>query len=220
MDKKIERQVERRKLILSGNIWKTILIICFPIMLYQFINSLSTIIDQMITAGISAEASNAVGSTAQIKNMFSAFGGGLASGGAVLVARYYGAGSVHDARNASGNLLCLGIILNVIILLIFLPLAEPVMRICQVSDNAIEIGLNYFRLQLVELIFVTTNSIFIGLEKAKGNMTDDEIFELFKEEIYQMNRKLASYKRVKDIIIRKTDFVRTTTRKIKRQENI
>ena len=169
MDKKIERQVERRKLILSGNIWKTILIICFPIMLYQFINSLSTIIDQMITAGISAEASNAVGSTAQIKNMFSAFGGGLASGGAVLVARYYGAGSVHDARNASGNLLCLGIILNVIILLIFLPLAEPVMRICQVSDNAIEIGLNYFRLQLVELIFVTTNSIFIGLEKAKGN---------------------------------------------------
>ena len=59
-----------------------------------------------------------------------------------------------------------------------------------------------------------------ALEKAKGNMTDDEIFELFKEEIYQMNRKLASYKRVKDIIIRKTDFVRTTTRKIKRQENI
>ena len=39
-----------------------------------------------------------------------------------------------------------------------------------------------------------------ALEKAKGNMTDDEIFELFKEEIYQMNRKLASYKRVKDII--------------------
>ena len=168
-ERKINKQIERRKLILSGNLWKTIIIICFPIMFYQFINSLSTVIDQMITAGISASASNAVGSTGQIKNMFSAFGGGLASGGAVLVARYYGAGKVHDARNASGNLFTLAIILNIVILLIFLPLARQVMQICQVADSAIDIGLNYFRLQLVELIFVTINSIFIGLEKAKGN---------------------------------------------------
>lgn len=58
------------------------------------------------------------------------------------------------------------------------------------------------------------------LESDKGKMSDTQIFEMFREEIYQMNRKLASYKRVKDIIIRNTDFIRTTTRKIKRQENI
>ena len=99
-ERKISKQIERRKLILSGNLWKTIIIICFPIMFYQFINSLSTVIDQMITAGISASASNAVGSTGQIKNMFSAFGGGLASGGAVLVARYYGAGRRYRCTTA------------------------------------------------------------------------------------------------------------------------
>ena len=169
MGNKLEKQIERRRLILSGNLWKTIIIICFPIALYQFINSLSTIIDQMITAGISAEASNAVGSTAQIKNMFSAFGGGLASGGGVLVARYYGAGYVKDARHASGNLLALALILSIVIILIFLPLAKPIMMICQLSDSAINLGLHYFQLQLFELAFVTINSVFIGLEKAKGN---------------------------------------------------
>lgn len=169
MNNKLQRQIERRRLILSGDLWKTIIIICFPIALYQFINSLSTIVDQMITAGISAEASNAVGSTAQIKNMFSAFGGGLASGGGVLVARYYGAGYVKDARHASGNLLALALILSIVIILIFLPLAKPIMMICQLSDSAINLGLHYFQLQLFELAFVTINSVFIGLEKAKGN---------------------------------------------------
>lgn len=169
MGNKLEKQIERRRLILSGNLWKTIIIICFPIALYQFINSLSTIIDQMITAGISAEASNAVGSIAQIKNMFSAFGGGLASGGAVLVARYYGAGHVKEARFASGNLLSIALIMSAVIILFILPLAVPIMQLCQLSDTAISIGINYFRLQLFELVFVTINSIFIGLEKAKGN---------------------------------------------------
>ncbi len=169
MDAKLTKQIERRKLILSGDLWKTILVICFPIALYQFINSLSSVIDQMITANISAEASNAVGSISQIKNVFSAFGNGLAAGGAVLVARHYGAGKIKDARHSSGNLLLLSLILSAVIILIFLPLAVPIMRLCQLSDTAIEIGQNYFRLQLFELVFVTINAIFIGLEKAKGN---------------------------------------------------
>lgn len=169
MDRKIAKQVERRKLILSGNLWKTIMIICFPIALYQFINSLSTVIDQIITANISPDASNAVGSIAQLKNMLSAFGGGLASGGAVLVARYYGAGNLKEARHASGNLLLISLILSAVIILVFLPLAVPLMRLCQISETAISIGSNYFRLQLFELVFVSINSIFIGLEKAKGN---------------------------------------------------
>ena len=43
------------------------------------------------------------------------------------------------------------------------------MRLCQISETAISIGSTYFRLQLFELVFVSINSIFIGLEKAKGN---------------------------------------------------
>lgn len=169
MDSKLNKQIERRKLILSGNIWKTILIICFPIALYQFINSLSTVVDQIITANISPAASNAVGSIAQLKNCLSAFGAGLASGGAVLVARFYGAGNLKEARHISGNILLLSLILSASIILIFLPLAVPLMRLCQISETAISIGSTYFRLQLFELVFVSINSIFIGLEKAKGN---------------------------------------------------
>lgn len=59
-----------------------------------------------------------------------------------------------------------------------------------------------------------------ALKNKKDGMSEEDIYEMFREEIYQMNKKLASYKRVKDIIIRKKDFIRTTTKKIKRYENI
>ena len=58
------------------------------------------------------------------------------------------------------------------------------------------------------------------LKDEKGDMSEDEIYEMFKDEIYQINKDLVSYKRIKKIFIRKEDFVRTTTKKIKRQDNM
>ncbi len=169
MDKSVEKSIERRKLILSGDIFKTIVIVCFPLAIYQFFNSVSTVIDQIICSNISAEASNAVGSIAQLKNAISAFGAGLAAGGAVLVSRLYGAGKIKDAKKASGNLFILALIMSAIIIVLFMPLAVPLMKLCQISETAIAIGKTYFILQLFELALVSINNVFIGLEKAKGN---------------------------------------------------
>lgn len=169
MDKNVLKSIERRKLILSGDILKTIFIVCFPLAIYQFFNSVSNVIDQIICSNISAEASNAVGSIAQLKNAISAFGAGLAAGGAVLVSRLYGAGKIKEAKLASGNLLILALAMSIIIIVVFMPLAVPLMKLCQISEVAIKIGKTYFILQLFELALVSINNVFIGLEKAKGN---------------------------------------------------
>lgn len=160
---------KRREMILKGNLMKTILIICLPLALYQFFNSCYTLLDQVICAKISTTAQNAVSSISQIKSAISSFGAGLAAGGGVLVSRYYGAGNVKDARNASSNLFFLSIVVSGILMLILIPLAEPLMRLCQIAEDSIAIGKGYFRLQLLELAFVALNNVFIGLEKAKGN---------------------------------------------------
>ena len=163
------RQVLRRNMILKGNLTKTILIICLPLALYQFFNSLFVVIDQIISANISADAQNAVSSIGQIKNTISAFGGGLAAGGCVLVARYYGAGDLRRARHSSSNLFMMSIVLSLIIILIFVPFSSLILKACQIAPASRKIGNRYFQLQMIELIFVSLNSIFIGLEKAKGN---------------------------------------------------
>ena len=169
MNNSIKKSIKRREMILKGGLWKTIVYVCFPLAIYQFFTAFSTIIDQMLSAHISTVASNAVASIAQLKNTISAFGAGLAAGGAVLVARYYGAGDIKNARGASGNLLLLSIIMSAVIIAIFIPIARPVMQLAQISEESIEIGYTYFVLQLFELALVSINSVFIGLEKAKGN---------------------------------------------------
>lgn len=53
-----------------------------------------------------------------------------------------------------------------------------------------------------------------------GDLSEKEIFEMFKDQIYDINRKIPDYKRIRNIIVRKEDFIRTTTKKIKRQSNL
>ncbi len=55
------------------------------------------------------------------------------------------------------------------------------------------------------------------LAKEKGfKLTDDKIREIIKKEIQELSRELADYKRVKDFELRKEEFPKTSTRKIKR----
>ena len=162
------KEALRRERILKGNLWVTILAICFPLMIYQAFNSWYTVIDQLICASISTTAQNAVASIAQIKNTISALGAGLAAGGGVLVARFFGAGDIHNARGTGSNLLLMSIILSLITAGVIIPLAYPILKICQIAPDSIAIGRPYFQLQMLELTFISINNVFIALEKARG----------------------------------------------------
>lgn len=60
-----------------------------------------------------------------------------------------------------------------------------------------------------------------NIEEVLGHKPDeDEIYKHVKNAVNEANMTMTSYKRVKQVVIRKEDFIRTTTRKIKRQDNI
>lgn len=48
----------------------------------------------------------------------------------------------------------------------------------------------------------------------------DEVYKLLKSKIADLNQTLPNYKRIRHIVIRNAEFVKTTTHKIKRQENV
>jgi long-chain acyl-CoA synthetase len=50
--------------------------------------------------------------------------------------------------------------------------------------------------------------------------SDEEIFNIIADEIKKINRMMTSYKAIKELEIKKDDFVKTTTMKIKRKEEI
>lgn len=164
-----QKQIKRRQMILSGNLWQTIFVIIAPLAVYQLFNSVYSLIDAAICAQISTSAQANVVAINQIKSTISSFGAGLAAGGCVLVARYYGAGDVKSARHASSNMFLMSLILSAILCLILIPLAYPLLELCQVPGASEPDVITFFSLQLLELVFVSLNNVFIGLEKAKGN---------------------------------------------------
>lgn len=62
---------------------------------------------------------------------------------------------------------------------------------------------------------VITALIYPDYEALKG-LDNSEIQAKIKEEIAQVNKKLPSFKQIRNIEIKKTEFVKTTTKKIKR----
>ncbi len=56
-------------------------------------------------------------------------------------------------------------------------------------------------------------------EEFGGGLDDNKIYDILKEEIRKLNIKMPIYKRVKNIILRKDEFIKTTTKKIKRHQN-
>ncbi|MCI8284439.1 MAG: AMP-binding protein [Firmicutes bacterium] len=60
----------------------------------------------------------------------------------------------------------------------------------------------------------------VVIEELGHEPDSEELYKYIKNLVNESNMTMTSYKRVKKVIIRKEDFVRTTTKKIKRQENI
>ena len=169
------KEMHRRNQILYGNITQTIIAICLPLAIYAMFNSFYSLLDSIMAAQIKNTATQSgainisnIAVVSQIKGMIQAFGAGIAGGGAVLVSRYYGAGKHNDARKTASNMTLVSLITSAIIIILLVPLASVILKVAQVPHISSSVIL-YFRLILVELVFVSINNIFIGLEKIKGN---------------------------------------------------
>lgn len=164
-----EKDKIRRERMLNGNLLGTIISICAPIFLYNLFNSFYSVIDAVVVAKIDPTSVSAVAMLSQIQHLLSSLGSGVAAGGGILVARLFGAGDMDDARYHSNQVISLSNIIVALLLAICLPLSVPIMHLSKVPDELISIGTGYFIVQIITLAFMFYNSVFMAMQKAKGN---------------------------------------------------
>ena len=164
-----EKDLKRRDKILNGNLLSTIIGICAPIFLYNLFNSFYAIIDAVVVAKINPTSVSAVASLSQIQHLLSSLGAGLAAGGGIIVARHFGAGNMERARYNSNQTIALSNIVIAVLLCVCIPCAMPIMKLSGVPDELITIGTSYFIVQIITLAFMFYNSVFMAMQKAKGN---------------------------------------------------
>ncbi|AOY76815.1 MATE family efflux transporter [Clostridium formicaceticum] len=164
-----KKDSKRRKFVLEGDMWQVVLSLSLPLAVYNGFNHLFGFLDTMMAAHIGSEVVSAIAYLSQIKTMIAAIGAGLAVGGGIIVARYYGAGDIKNAKKYVNTLLFLAISIGVILLAFMLPFIKPILRMANTPEELIYVGSNYFAVEIIMIIAIFINSVYIAVEKAKGN---------------------------------------------------
>lgn len=158
-----------RAFALNGKMGRVLLHVCLPLALFQVMNELFKLLDTMLAAMISSSTVTAVAYLSQISTTISALGGGLAAGSSIKISEAFGAGDYDLVKERVSTLYAMCAILGGIILLIFIPFAAPLLRLFRTPEAMIAQGIGYFILEIVGMVIGFFNSVYIAVERARGN---------------------------------------------------
>lgn len=163
-----EKELRKRELILGGPIWKAILSLAIPVILYNLCSYFYGIFDMIVVkkAGIGDPADIVV--LDQIKSMLQTIGASLGIGGGILIARKYGGKNIDSARRCANTLFTLNLIVTAVSF-IFIPLGIPLLKLLGTDKSTIENAIGYYNVQILTLMALTINTTIIAIEKARGN---------------------------------------------------
>ncbi|GAU75734.1 MATE family efflux transporter [Fusibacter sp. 3D3] len=166
---KMTGEQERRQFILEGNMWRVVILISLPLALYNSFGQLFGVFDTVIASRISSDSVSAIAYLNQIQIMVNSIGSALAIGGSILIARFIGANNIETARRFISTLFATVFLLGMVIIVAVVPFAEQILRFSKTPESLIGVGKIYFMIQIVMIVVIFINNVFIATEKAKGN---------------------------------------------------
>lgn len=164
-----EKDQQFCRFVKEGSMWRVVFYVCTPLALYQSLNQLFKLFDSLMASHIGASSVSAVAYLSQINLMLSALGGGLAVGASIKVSEAYGAGDLRLVKKRVSTLFALCGILGGGLLLILVPLAPQFLRFAKTPEAFIAEGTTYFILDLFGIVLNFFNSVYIAIERARGN---------------------------------------------------
>lgn len=164
-----EKDSKRRQFILEGNMWGVVLVISLPLAIYNSLNGLFAFLDTLMASYISSEVVSAVAYISQIKGAVGAVGTGLALGGGIIIARHYGAGDMKKARRVANTLLFIAISIGLALIFLIVPFTKPILRLLNTPPELISVGSSYFAIEIIMIVAMFINNVYIAIERAKGS---------------------------------------------------
>lgn len=174
-----EKDQKFREFSLNASAWKVILYVSLPLALYQSLNQLFKILDSMMAAHISSSAVSTVSYLSQLDMTLSALGGGLAVGAGVKISEAYGSGDFTLVKKRVSTLYSLCTAVSILLLGILLPFTEEFLKLAGTPEEFMANGVSYFRLDLIGMVIMFFNNVYISVERARGNSKRILILNVF-----------------------------------------
>ena len=164
-----KKDLQKRELFLDGNVLKGVLMVCMPMAAFQLLNQLFRVFDLAITAQINLDSVTAVSFFNQLNNSVAAVGTGLSIGAGILIAGYYGAGNYESVKKVVNTTFFLSVAGATVLAAVLILSGKWVLRLANTPEELVEVGGDYYRVIMANLVFSFFNSVYIAVEKARGN---------------------------------------------------
>ena len=167
----MENVQSKENQIISGVIWKQLLIFFFPIVLGTFFHHFFNTADAVVVGRfVGTEALAAVGgSTSQIINLIVGFFVGLSSGATVVISQYYGAREKQGLQNALHTAFAFSVVGSVVISVIGIWLSPMMLRWMNTTEEVIAPSTTYLRIYFAGIIFVFIYNVGSSILRAVGD---------------------------------------------------
>lgn len=162
--------METQNGIVTGVIWKQLLLFFFPILLGTFFQQLYNTIDAIIVGQyVGTQALAAVGSTGSLINLLVGFFVGLSSGATVIIAQYFGAKDHENVSASVHTAMALSICGGAIIMVLGVFFAPICLKAMSIPEDIMVYALTYTRIYFLGMIPSMIYNIGSGILRAVGD---------------------------------------------------
>ncbi|MFC2038241.1 MATE family efflux transporter [Chloroflexota bacterium] len=153
----------------QGSITGNLFSLAWPIMISQSLNMLGPTIDMIWVGKLGADALAAVGVSGMAVMVANSLVMGVFTSLRAMVARFIGSGDNDAANHVAQQAFVLGAAISAVIALIGIFLSTQILTWLGVSDNVIDIGSAYMRIQFIGIVTMSVRMITESTMQASGD---------------------------------------------------
>ena len=161
---------QNKNLLTEGSIWKKLLGFAFPLFLGNLFQQLYNTADSLIVGNfLGSDALAAVSSSGSLTFLLVGFFQGLAMGGGVVIARYFGARQMKELQRAIHTSIAFGIICGIILTFSGIILAPKILILMKTPADILLKSTLYFQVYALGSIGLVLYNNFVGIMQAVGD---------------------------------------------------
>lgn len=164
-------KIDKREMILNGSMYKTILILSFPIMINNLIQTIYNLVDGIWVSKISSVHFAATAFVFPVNFFFISFGMGLSIAGTSLLSQLIGADKIEEGKEYASQLISITLISSVLFMLIGYIFSPTIIRLMGGTGDFASYANTYLRIIFLNIPFMFLFFNINSMMNAQGDTT-------------------------------------------------
>lgn len=155
--------------ILSGNMFKVIVMLAIPVVINSFLQTMYNLTDTFWLGKLGTAELAAINLVTPVQNMIINFGTGLTVAASVLISQYLGAKKDEDARSMANQIFACALIFSVVCGSLCAILAPNIVGWLGAEGETFVKSKTYLQLVIMDMPFLYIVNMYIAIHQAEGD---------------------------------------------------